>query len=440
MKKFLGVLLGCLISLGFISPVDALTTHKFEDWVTSGERGTKEKSSDNVTIIKGQKAQKDGDPNPCDGPFSKASVQKLEDGILEETYIELGLDKIKKGEYFEVDLGLKNASDEYVTEAVIMTEHGNDDRIKVYAGWAPNFAAYVTETDVYTYQWHMFVGNDGVAYVNFSLLKGEEVIGTTGDISLDAESIRTHDTKNPVAAQKDVSVKYLWFVHVNVADGIKVYSKLPGTEGAAVVQPTDTNVGVANVEKFSDVLKDSLKGLDIEGLKDDTAVEFELESTEVTPEDAKISNFKEALSKKAVNGTIANYFDISILIKDAMNDNELGRLEKLTENIELIFNIPEDLPPVAEGSQRVYYILREHEGNIDVLSPTISSDQTVLSFTSDLFSTYALAYEDIANQTGEVLPEAPNTLDKFSAYMLIATISAFGIIALGYATNKFIKD
>lgn len=437
MKRFLGVLLGCTLSLCFVTSADALTTHKFDDWVVDGERGTKEKSDDNVTIIKGQQSSVEGQPNPCDGPFSKASVQKLEDGILEETYIELGLDKIKAGEYFEADLGLKNASGEYVTEAVVMTEHGYDGKIKVYAGWAPDFAAYVTEDGIYTYQWHMFIGDDGVAYVNFTLLNGKEVIGTTGDISLDAESITTDDTQNPVAAEEDVSVKYLWFVHVNVADGIKVYSKLPGVENAEIVAPKeDSNLNVADAEKLSDVLKASLKDSEIEGLEEDTAVTFEVGTKEVDQEEVEVSKFATALEEKTKEGKIASYFDISIAVKDAMSNKELGKLTKLSEGIELIVNLPQDLPEVEEGYQRVYYILREHDGEVTVLKTNVSDDGKAVSFTSDEFSTYALAYEDIKNAEST----NPNTIDKAPVYLAVGAIALTVLTALGYSVKNKLEN
>ena len=69
-------------------------------------------------------------------------------------------------------------------------------------------------------------------YVEFTLLNGEDVVGTTGIIDFD--TITTTDTKNPIAGQDDVSVKYLWFCNIQVENGINVYAELPKTE-----DPTD---------------------------------------------------------------------------------------------------------------------------------------------------------------------------------------------------------
>ena len=67
--------------------------------------------------------------------------------------------------------------------------------------------------------------------------------------------------------------------------------------------------------------------------------------------------------------------------------------------------IPEGLPEVAEGYERVYYVVRDHNGEIEVLNTTVNDDNTI-SFESDKFSTYALVYKD-ADVEGPTQPEKP---------------------------------
>ena len=72
------------------------------------------------------------------------------------------------------------------------------------------------------------------------------------------------------------------------------------------------------------------------------------------------------------------------------------KLEESTKEIKLTVAIPEDLPEIAKGFTRKYYIVRMHNGVVEYLETTLAEDGKSLSFETDKFSTYALAYEDVA--------------------------------------------
>jgi len=217
MKKLLSLTL-CIIfvMLTFVNSVYA-TTYNYDSFTDGNGYGTKTKVDDNVTNIKGETT----------GPFSKASTAKLADGINERVHVEIDMEELKQGELFEVSLALKNSQDEYVSEQVVMTQKTNDNEVKVTANGMPDFEAVVKESGVYTYQWEMFV-KENKTFVKFTLLNNETVVGTTGEIDFD--TLTTNDTKNPIAEEDDVSVKYLWFCNVQVENGINVYAELPETE------------------------------------------------------------------------------------------------------------------------------------------------------------------------------------------------------------------
>ena len=158
---------------------------------------------------------------------------------------------MKTGEYFEVSLALKDSSNTYVSEAVVMTQKVDDNTIKLSAGWADNVIATISKEGLYTYQWKIFTQGEKT-YVNFSLLDGKTVVGTTGNIDMDSSKLTTNDTKNPIAKQSDVCVKYLWFCNVNVQNGINVHISLPE------VKPTfDGLLANSNSENLSSVLHNS---------------------------------------------------------------------------------------------------------------------------------------------------------------------------------------
>ena len=93
--------------------------------------------------------------------------------------------------------------------------------------------------------------------------------------------------------------------------------------------------------------------------------------------------------KKGTQTKIAQYLDLTVLLKTT-EGQRLGEINKLSKDMTFTIAVPEDL--VKEG--RVFVVLRMHEGETTVLETTMNSDGT-LSFKTDRFSTYALAYIDM---------------------------------------------
>lgn len=254
MKKKIGFTLLSIATFVFAThSVNALTTYDYSDWNDGSGYGTATEVDDNITNIKGDSVPNGG---MYQGPYSKASTAKLADGITEETYVMLDPDKFSNGELFEVTLGLKDANGEYVSEAVSMTQKIGDV-FKVTTSWASNFSASVTRKGIYTYQWKMFI-DGGKTYVKFTLSQGNREIASTGNIDFD--TIVTSDTKNPIASQTDVSVKYLWFCNVQVANGVDVYTELP-TVKLTFVDPTDDEDLVLDVYQYTSFTEDEVEDL-----------------------------------------------------------------------------------------------------------------------------------------------------------------------------------
>ena len=230
MKKKMGFAVLSIAAFMFaIHSASALTEYKFDGWYAENGYGSKTKVDENITNLKGNETASGG---MYVGPFSKAAKNvKLADGITEEVHVGLDFDKIKEGEYFEASLALKttndNSEEKYVSEAVVMSQRVGD-KIKLTAGWAKDFEAYIQAKGVYTYQWKMWIETEENAkktYVQFTLLQGEKEIATTGKIDFD--TLTTADTLNPIAEQKDVTLKYLWFCNINVKEGVNIYTEVP---------------------------------------------------------------------------------------------------------------------------------------------------------------------------------------------------------------------
>ena len=194
--------------------------------------------------------------------------------------------------------------------------------------------------------------------------------------------------------------------------------------------PSEDNVVTTDSETY-DVLQESLLNTSNEELQNlikDNDVTVELKAEETTVDKDEMKKFAEALP----NATISKYLDISVLVKSG---KEIYELHELDEEINLTVKIPTDLPEVAEGYTRTYYILREHDGKVERLETLLSEDGTELSFATDKFSTYVLAYEDQANAGTN-----PDTFDNIGSYLMISAIACTGLVALGYSIKKKLEN
>ncbi len=137
------------------------------------------------------------------------------------------------------------------------------------------------------------------------------------------------------------------------------------------------------------------------------AVKAELVVKEMSEEEVKqiATNDKAAIEDKVISelGKDADvqYLDLSIVLK--AGERELGTLNKLEEEITITVAIPKELK--AEG--RIYKVIRNHNGVVEVLDTIVNEDGTI-SFKTDRFSTYALAYAD-KEETSTNADTKPNT-------------------------------
>ena len=143
------------------------------------------------------------------------------------------------------------------------------------------------------------------------------------------------------------------------------------------------------------------------------------------------SAIEEKVTSELGTDAKVQYLDVSIILK--ADDEELGTLNKLEEEITITLAIPDALK--AEG--RTYKVIRHHNGVVDVLDTVVNGDGTI-SFKTDRFSTYALAYADEegtdTNQNPENKPstdtKAPKTGDNNSTmtYVVICLVALVAIL------------
>ena len=118
-------------------------------------------------------------------------------------------------------------------------------------------------------------------------------------------------------------------------------------------------------------------------------------------------------------GAVAQYLDLEVLIqaKDAQGKVEtLGTVDQPTKEVTFTLSIPENL----KKDGRVFYIIRVHaNGAAETLTVNNNQDGTI-TFKTDKFSTYALAYADTPVTTPDPTP-TPNPTPSQDTTTVAAT-------------------
>lgn len=212
----------------------------------------------------------------------------------------------------------------------------------------------------------------------------------------------------------------------STADYVKV-TYISKVDAPVVDTNTPVNVptfGVNNTDSLDEALNVALENnaevnaAVAAGDNISTSIEIS-EITEVSEDVTKL-----VLDKLATingNANVVGYYDISVLIKNITKDKDIAYVTELTSPIELTVVLPEELQNVEEGYNRVYYMIREHNGEVELISTNMAEDGKSLTFITDKFSTYALTYVD------SKIVENPSTSDNVIYYAVAGIIALVGL-------------
>lgn len=216
---------------------------------------------------------------------------------------------------------------------------------------------------------------------------------------------------------------------------IKEYTQTPDiTPVDPEEEVEDTTIGVTDNEETGNILMDSLEEFVNSDISEETKETIKNNNVVVVVdvtslgEDELDEEVLEKIETAAKDLVIADYFDIMVLINDDQ-DNTLGVITNLTEKIELMVLLPEELVNTDEKVERKYYVIREHDGEVEIIEDVkLSEDGKSLIFESDKFSTYAIAYED------EILP--PKTGDGIATYFIMTIVSLIAMAGIALVSKK----
>lgn len=194
----------------------------------------------------------------------------------------------------------------------------------------------------------------------------------------------------------------------------------------------EVTVGVKEDDTLKDTLEKAIKDskIDVTDINAIVIVTIDNQKEEQVPEEA--SKSINELAKEKENIKVVSFFDITLNVKNNVTGETLGTLSTLDNKIKFNMALPEELTKVAEGYIRKYYVVRYHDGKSEIISASV--DGNVLSFESDKFSTYALAYEDVKD---EVIVNPP-TGDKIVLDLVVGIVSVagLGLVAKSIAKRK----
>ena len=132
----------------------------------------------------------------------------------------------------------------------------------------------------------------------------------------------------------------------------------------------------------------------------------------LTVKEANVSDeVKTAMAQAAKGYTIGQYLDISLFKYMTVNGSQqvAVALHTIKDALTISVAVPDALINTNSAVNRTYCIVRNHEGTITVLDAAFDAANKTLTFKTDRFSDYAIAYKDTAVPSSGSNPGSNNS-------------------------------
>ncbi len=260
-------------------------------------------------------------------------------------------------------------------------------------------------------------------------------------VLVDGKDLTLKENKATLTVDEDTEIK----VSSVAINDIDVAS--PTVDTSKEVE--EVTIGVKADDALNEIFKKAMEKQTI-AVADATNVEVAISNLDAATVPVAA---KEEITKllKEKDLTLGNYFDITINVKN--RDTEIiNTLTELDKKITFQVALPSELLNTNKSVKRTYYVVRYHDGEVEILNATLS-DENVLTFASDKFSTYAIAYIDTAiddttdntdntattteaNKTTSSKITNPDTSDNVLTHVLLAVLSGVGIVGSSLIYRK----
>lgn len=229
----------------------------------------------------------------------------------------------------------------------------------------------------------------------------EDVIDSLPDIR---DNVITEEVKNDILDAK------LHYDAVNGSTGgditedakEKMYEAISKLEQVKTVVEKKDDVS-NNIELTNEVhLLENMETEDAEALKNSNDASLKIE---LVVDKAQIDEEKDKVLQDILGeNIIGESFDVSIVKKLTVNSNITEKkLTELKKPIQIVFEIPTDLPSIESGYVREFSIIRFHTVNGQIIPEVLKDEDSYddsISVSSDKFSTYIIVYKDIKKESG----------------------------------------
>lgn len=143
---------------------------------------------------------------------------------------------------------------------------------------------------------------------------------------------------------------------------------------------------------------------------------------------------KDQIANAASGYTIGQYIDISLFKQMTINgeEQEPVQLFKTSEKIKIAIQVPDQLINKDPNIKRTYSVIRNHDGEVSILKGAFDATTNTLTFETDRFSDYAIAYKDaaISNSTKSVQTGDNTNAILYGMLLLASFLTLFSIFVV----------
>lgn len=210
-------------------------------------------------------------------------------------------------------------------------------------------------------------------------------------------------------------------------------SAAKSTDNAITAQSVSgEGVSTINIASAADQLLNLAKLSEDENkaVKAGNKTQFVLSASGMTPAKEEIALIQSVLG----NNVIGQYLNLNLTLK--ISGRADRQITDLSAPMYIAITIPQNLVNHDSSIERIYRIVRIHDGVVTLIDGTYDAATNQFTFATDGFSTYALVYEDV-NTT--LTGRSPKTGDS-SMWMVWTLIFCAGCGALFAAGKRYRKN
>lgn len=239
----------------------------------------------------------------------------------------------------------------------------------------------------------------------FESMKTEDIEGIINNLPDIRDDVITEEVKNDILDAK---------LHYDAVNGStdgditedakeKMYEAISKLDQVETV--VDKKLDVSNnIEVTNEVhLLENMETEDAETLKNSNTASLKIE---LVVDNATIEDEKEKVLQSVLgDAVVGESFDVSVVKKLIQGSSITEKpLTELKAPIQLVFDVPANLPTIESGCEREFFIIRLHTSDKgEIIADRLEDEDNqanTISVSSDKFSTYTIAYKDVKKDNG----------------------------------------